>query len=59
MEWDVLNAKFREVREALNKPETISAYLLCWKKPWKFYRERTAQDAIEILIKEAGAHSNV
>ena len=33
MEWDVLNVKFREVREALNKPGTISAYLLCWKKP--------------------------
>jgi len=62
MEWDVLNAKFREVREALNKPETpetIPAYLLCWKKPWKFYREHTVQEAIEILIKEAGAHNNV
>lgn len=57
--WKELNARFREVYTTLKEQNAIAAYLKAWKKPWKFYREHTAQEAVEILIKEAGAHDNV
>ena len=51
--WKELNARFREVYTTLKEQNAIAAYLKAWKKPWKFYREHTAQEAIEILIQEA------
>ena len=43
---------FLEVRDRLNKPETRLEYIRCYKKPWRFYREHTAEEAVDILIKE-------
>lgn len=58
-DWKELNNRFREVYTALKEQKEIAAYIKAWEKPWKFYREHTAKEAIEILIKEAGAHDNV
>lgn len=44
---------FIKVRDKLNAPETIVAFNLCWKKPWKFYREHSVDEAMEILKTEA------
>lgn len=44
---------FIKVRDKLNAPETRVAFNLCWKKPWKFYREHNVNEAIEILKTEA------
>lgn len=43
---------FVKVRDKLNTPETRVAFNLCWKKPWKFYREHSINEAIEILKTE-------
>ena len=43
---------FLEVRDKLNKPETRLEYNRCYKKPWRFYREHTADEAIAILKEE-------
>lgn len=44
---------FLEVRDRLNKPETRLEYNRCYKKPWRFYREHTAEEAITILKEES------
>ena len=44
---------FLEVRDRLNKPETRLEYNRCYKKPWRFYRKRTAEEAITILKEES------
>ena len=51
--WDKMKRTFIEVRDTLNTTETQHAFRLCWKKPWRFYREHTAEEAIEILKREA------
>lgn len=43
---------FLEVREQLNTPETRLEYNRCYKKPWRFYRKHTTQEAIAILKEE-------
>lgn len=50
--WEEQKKRFLEVRRALNTSDTILAYNLCWKKPWKFYKEHTVEDAIKILLEE-------
>ena len=49
--------RFKQVCAALDKLETRDAYRLAWKKPCKFYREHTAEEAIEILKNEAEENS--
>lgn len=44
---------FLVVRDMLNSSENVVAYRLCWKKPYKFYREHTPEKAIAILKREA------
>lgn len=44
---------FIKVRDKLNTPETRVAFNLCWKKPWKFYREHSTDEAVQILKQEA------
>ena len=44
---------FLEVRDKLNKPETRLEYNRCYKKPWRFYRKHTAEEAITILKEES------
>lgn len=45
--------KFLIVRDALAPIETLRAFRLCYKKPWKFYRDHTPEEAIEIIKREA------
>lgn len=45
---------FIEAREELRRVNNMQAYLFSWKKPLKFYREYSKEEAISILIKEAG-----
>ena len=45
---------FLKVRDKLNKPETMAAFRLCWKKPYRFYGENTTEEAIKILMTESG-----
>ena len=47
--FEELTAKFIKVRDALNNPETAYAYRMAFKQPWKFYREHTPEEAIQIL----------
>jgi len=44
---------FLEVRDRLNRPETRLEYNRCYKKPWRFYRQHTAEEAITILKEES------
>ena len=53
-DWDNITARFRKVRDALNKPETQAAYRRCYKKPWKIYRTHAPKIAIQILRNETG-----
>ena len=46
---------FFKVRDHLLKNQEDFALARAYKKPWKWYREHTAQEAIEILRKEANA----
>ena len=46
-------ACFLKVRDTLNKPETRLEYNRAFKKPWKFYRNHTPEEAVAILRKEA------
>ena len=43
---------FLTVRDALAKGHRGEIYNLAFKKPWKFYREHTSAEAIEILKQE-------
>jgi hypothetical protein len=43
---------FLAVRNRLNTPETRIAFIRSYKKPWRFYRENTVEEAVRILIKE-------
>jgi hypothetical protein len=53
--WAQLTKKFMEVRDALHQTEHKTAYRMSFKQPWKFYHERTVQEAIEELIRTYGA----
>lgn len=44
---------FLEVRSILAEKHDDFALSRAYKKPWKWYREHTTQEAIEILIAEA------
>lgn len=44
---------FFKVRDILTEKHEDFALARAYKKPWKWYRERTTQEAIEILIAEA------
>lgn len=44
---------FIKVRDKLNAPETRVAFNLCWKKPYRFYREHSIDEAVQILKREA------
>ena len=46
---------FLKVRDYLLKNQEDFALARAYKKPWKWYREHTTQEAIEILRKEANA----
>jgi len=52
--WDELTAKFVEVRDTLNQTKYKTAYRMAFKQPWKFYRNNTPKEAIEILINKYG-----
>lgn len=47
---------FLEVRRILTEKREDFALAKAYKKPWKWYREHTTQEAIEILIAEARAN---
>ena len=53
IDFKELTEKFVKVRDGLNQGETREAYRRCWKKPWKFYREHTPEEAMEILKRES------
>lgn len=48
-----MEKRFCRVRDKLNTQETRNAYRLCYKKPWRFYKEHTPSEAIKILKEEA------
>lgn len=47
---------FLKVRCILTKKHEDFALAKAYKKPWKWYREHTTQEAIKILIAEAEAN---
>lgn len=46
---------FLKVKDYLLKNQEDFALAKAYKKPWKWYREHTMQEAIEILRKEVNA----
>ena len=48
---------FLKVRDSLLKNQEGFALARAYKKPWKWYREHTTQEAIEILRKETHAEA--
>ena len=46
---------FLKVRDYLLKNQEDFALARAYKKPWKWYREHTTKEAIEILRKEVNA----
>lgn len=46
---------FLKIRDILLVNHENFALAKMYKKPWKWYREHTTQEAIEILRKEANA----
>ena len=48
--WNELTAKFIEVRDTLKQSGHQYAHRMAFKQPWRFYRERTPQEAINELI---------
>jgi len=51
-QWNDLTMKFVEVRNTLNKNNHQYAYRMAFKQPWKFYRENTICEAINILMEK-------
>lgn len=47
---------FLEVRDILTEKHEDFALAKAYKKPWKWYREHTTQEAIEILRAEVKAN---
>ena len=52
-EMDAAMKTFLEVKERLNQPETRIEFNMCFQKPWRFYRQHTADECIEALHKDA------
>ena len=50
--WDNLVKKFIEVRNSLYQNNQPYAYRMSYKQPWKFYREHTVNEAINILTEK-------
>ena len=47
------NNAFLEVRDILAEKREDFALARAYKKPWRWYREHTTQEAVNILIAEA------
>lgn len=47
---------FLKVKDFLLKNQEDFALARAYKKPWKWYREHTTQEAIKILIEETRAN---
>lgn len=45
--------KFVKVKNILDTSETRNAFNLSWKKPMKFYKEHTVEEAVRTLLIEA------
>lgn len=54
--WEQLTKKFIEVRDTLNNSGYHSAYRMAFKQPWIFYKNNTATESIEKLIKTYENH---
>ena len=50
--WDDLMKKFIEVRNTLSQNNQQYAYRMAYKQPWKFYRDNTVNEAINILTEK-------
>lgn len=50
--WDDLMKKFIEVRNTLSQNNQQYAYHMAYKQPWKFYRDNTVNEAINILAEK-------
>lgn len=51
--FDICKKNFFEVRKNLYEMGEEFAVARAYKKPWKWYREHTIEEAIEILRSEA------
>ena len=49
---EVAQQAFCKVRDSIDRSKHIMAYNRAFKKPLKFYREHTTDEAIKILIAE-------
>lgn len=50
---EIAEKQFLKVRKILADNSEYSALSKAYKKPWRWYREHTTQEAIEILRTEA------
>ena len=53
---EIAEKQFLKVRKILTDNEEYFTLNKAYKKPWKWYREHTTQEAIEILRTEAKAN---
>lgn len=53
---EIAEKQFLKVRKILSDNNEYFALAKSYKKPWKWYREHTTQEAIEILKAEAKAN---
>ena len=53
---EIAEKQFLKVRKILTDNKEYFALNKAYKKPWKWYREHTTQEAIEILRTEAKAN---
>lgn len=52
---EIAEKQFLKVRKILSDNNEYFALAKAYKKPWRWYREHTTQEAIEILRAEAKA----
>ena len=55
MNKDIGLQRFLLVKEALNRPETRLAYNFSFKRPFRFYKEHSVEEAINILLEETSS----
>jgi hypothetical protein len=52
-QFDICKKNFLEIRKKLYEMGEEFAVVKAYKKPWKWYREHTIEEAIKILIQES------
>ena len=54
MDKNYAEKRFMTVKDILLQKRNVEAYNRAYKKNWKFYKQHTIGECLEILIKESG-----